>query len=39
MANQEQLEANLLPQVAEKNTPPTQDAPGEYLSYYEYMIR
>jgi DNA-binding NarL/FixJ family response regulator len=29
----------LLPQVAEKDTPRTQDAPGECLMYYEYMTR
>ena len=28
-----------LPQVAETNTPQTQDAPGECLLYYEYMTR
>ena len=28
-----------LPQVAETDTPQTQDAPGEYLSYYESMTR
>ena len=28
-----------LPQVAEKNTPQTQDAPGEFVLYYECMTR
>ena len=28
-----------LPQVAETDTPQTQDAPGEYLLYDEYMTR
>jgi DNA-binding NarL/FixJ family response regulator len=30
---------SLLPQVAETNTPQTQDAPGECLLYDEYMTR
>ena len=28
-----------LPQVAETNTPQTQDAPGEFVLYDEYMTR
>jgi DNA-binding NarL/FixJ family response regulator len=28
-----------LPQVAETDTPQTQDAPGEFVLYYEYMTR
>jgi DNA-binding NarL/FixJ family response regulator len=28
-----------LPQVAETNTPQTQDAPGEFVLYHEYMTR
>ena len=32
-------EVNLLPQVAETNTPQRQDAARECLSYYQYMTR
>jgi len=36
MANQEQLTIDLLPQVAETNTPRSQDVAGECLLYYYY---
>lgn len=36
MANQEQLAIDLLPQVAEMNTPRLMDAAGECFLYYEF---